>query len=694
MRKQGGRETVWLSQRLVMATCELQEEYLRTVVRKRYKATVRPCHRHHNTLPDTGKSWRWARLNGGFYYDLARLPNRQPACYRDYFGDAEALIKHYHAALAEESHRALDKELKEFIKMRYQYYLKEYADCTGVQQAALAKACAVLDFTAARLEGAEKPCRVYREVCAAVSRQDLRYLPKNERVLRQKVECITKQGQTSAQVVRLPRAGNTNASRFHDPAITACAIKMRAMPQNYTNEFIIRTIQNAYRARGQKVPSRRWFGMKVFEHPRTKYLTAAQRYGQGSRKAFEQTGYIPMQNALFAGDCWQLDATRVNMIEHTMPRASLRGRDNSAGKGFLFIVAVRDVHSGDLLGYSFDYSENRWSVLNALKMAVENTGYLPFELVTDRFPGHNTDEVKRIMTSLKHIGTRVTTTHRPTGKAHLERAFSTLQTVFMQKSQYYYGQGVQSRRPYAHRAPEYLKEVRKQAAKEGFDFAAAWQQAVSVVESYRNTKLSHYSRKHAGLHKSPAELHHESQKPNTTKLEAHQISMLFGLKKKVSIKHNGQIRTEIQKAEYIYHVDDFEVQANHKEVVLSYDLEDPDKVFLFKERDGMLVYLCQACRFRKPQPYGPGRENGKIAAARLRLKDIEQRKVQALKEALAAAGNEVELMMGPFTEKTAAEEAETARMLLPETEQTGYKKAAGIEFNGDLDIDDYIINQL
>ena len=193
-------------------------------------------------------------------------------------------------------------------------------------------------------------------------------------------------------------------------------MKMRAMPQNYTNEFIIRTIQNAYKVRGQKVPGRRWFGMKVFEQPKTKYLTATGRYGQGSRKAFEQTGYIPMQNALFAGDCWQVDATRVNMIEHAKDK----------GKGFLFIVAVRDVYSGDLLGYNFDYSENRWAVMAALKMAVQNTGYLPYELVTDRFPGHNTDEVKRIMNSLKRMGTEVTITHRPTGKAHLERSFSTL----------------------------------------------------------------------------------------------------------------------------------------------------------------------------------------------------------------------------------------------------------------------------
>lgn len=260
----------------------------------------------------------------------------------------------------------------------------------------------------------------------------------------------------------------------------------------------------------------------------------------------------------------------------------------------------------------------------------------------------------------------------------------------MQKSEYYYGEGVQSRRPYAHRAPEYLKELRKEAVKSGFDFAAAWHQAVSIVESYRNTQLSAYSRKHQGLHKSPAELHQESEKPSVTKLEAHQISMLFGLKKKVSLKHNGQIRTDIQKAEYIYHVDNFEVQANHKEVILSYDLEDLDTVYLFKQRGDLLVYLCEAGQFRKPQPYGPGKETANIAAAILRLQGIEKRKEEELKKATAAAAGEVELMMGRFTEKAEAEEAETARLLLPEKEQkTTYKKAVGDDLTGSLDINTY-----
>ncbi|TSE08651.1 transposase family protein, partial [Aquimarina algiphila] len=166
----------------------------------------------------------------------------------------------------------------------------------------------------------------------------------------------------------------------------------------------------------------------------------------------------------------------MNLIEHT--------KDDKS-KGFLFVIAVKDVHSGDILGYSFDYSENRWSVTNALKMAVENTGYLPYEIVADRFPGHNTKEVKALTHNLSLMGVKMTVTHKATGKPHVERGFGTIQSVFMQESKYYYGEGIQSRRASAHRSPEYLKEIRKESRKEGFGLTEAYNESQHIIEAFR-----------------------------------------------------------------------------------------------------------------------------------------------------------------------------------------------------------------
>ena len=684
-------DTTWISQRLIIQVCDISEKHLRTVCRDRYKSSVTPCHRHHNILPDTGKSWRWAKIKNEFYYDLNRIPNRKPTCYRDRFGDVDALHKNYEIAMKASFESNFDANFFYFIKNNYERYIHHYIEHTTVQRVALAKACAVLTYAIKYLNDNPdlKPNVVYKDICAAVARKDLRYIPKHYKKFRLKIKSIIKDGFDVEQIIKLPRYKNTSALVFDDPELISCAIKMRAMPQNYSGAYIARTIQNNLKLRGKKAPGLRWFGTNVFEQQKVKFLTDSERYGKGSRKAFENTGYIPMENALFAGDCWQIDATRVNLIEHTK---------HDKSKGFLFIIAVRDVHSGDIIGHSFDYSENRWSVVNAIKMAVENTGYLPFELVADRFPGHNTDEVKLLITHLKAMGVKITITHKATGKAHVERGFSTLQTVFMQDTKYYYGEGIQSRRAYAHRSPEYLKEIRKEANKEGFDLTDAYNEAEEIVEAYRTTKLSFYSRKHSSLDKSPMMLHNESDKPNVKELREHQISMLFGLKKKVSIKHNGQIKTEIQKAEYIYHIDDFDIYSNYKQVILSYDLNNLDKVHLFKPSGNLFIYLAEAQLFEKPQPYGPQAEFDKIAKAKQRLKDIEALKEKELTKLTTGTGaNELDLMMGRFTHKQSAENAETVR-ILNDIENKPIKKAVGSDVNTsnsfDIDLDDLITNQL
>ena len=679
--------TVWLSQNLVASICDLTENFHR-VVKNKYKQSVQPCHRHHNILPDTKKSWRWAKINHDYYYDLKRIPNRKPTNYRDLFGDPDTLIQSYKLAMSSQESNLLTAELTSFVNERYSHHLEHYSNCTTVQRTALAKACAVLEFTIDYKENLDlKGNKIYRDICAIVEQKDMCYLPKNYRKFKEKIDALT-EGADISEVIKLPRSGNNNALIFDDPELEAAALKLRSYNENFTNEYIIRKIQDLCAIKGRRVPGRRWFGQKVFEQQKTKFLTDSLRFGFNSRKAFENTGYIPLANALYAGDCWQIDATRMNLIEHT--------KDDKS-KGFLFVIAVKDVHSGDILGYSFDYSENRWSVTNALKMAVENTGYLPYEIVADRFPGHNTKEVKALTHNLSLMGVKMTVTHKATGKPHVERGFGTIQSVFMQESKYYYGEGIQSRRASAHRSPEYLKEIRKESRKEGFGLTEAYNESQHIIEAFRATPLSYYSRKHAKVDKSPKVIHDNCEKPNIKKLEAHQISMLFGLKKEISIKHNGMIKTDIQKGEYIYHVDDFEVMSHEKQVVMSYDLEDLTNVHLFKQKGDMLVYLGDAELFEKPQPYGPQAEHAKISKEKQRLKTIEERKAAELAQTIGIS-NEIDLLMGRFTNKSASENAETLRFLNGLDEPIEQKRTANSDLHtndgSDIDLDSLLTGQL
>lgn len=85
--------TLWVSERYI---CEMlgsnMEEYLRRRARFGYRQSVSPCHQSKDILPDTGKSWRYARINGQFYYDFDRIPDRKDTQFRTRLGDKDTLL--------------------------------------------------------------------------------------------------------------------------------------------------------------------------------------------------------------------------------------------------------------------------------------------------------------------------------------------------------------------------------------------------------------------------------------------------------------------------------------------------------------------------------------------------------------------------------------------------------------------------
>lgn len=113
IRQTNGTESLWISQRLLMEVCEVSEEFLRTTARKRYKTTVRKCDRvkAKDFMPDSGKAWRWAKVNNSFYYCYSNIPDRQPTEYRSKLGTKEAL-----KAALKEVLGSLKVDLKQNIK--------------------------------------------------------------------------------------------------------------------------------------------------------------------------------------------------------------------------------------------------------------------------------------------------------------------------------------------------------------------------------------------------------------------------------------------------------------------------------------------------------------------------------------------------------------------------------------------------
>lgn len=83
--------TYWINQR-VLYILEMSEEYgwkkrsdyKNTLSRRQLKKAAS------GVMPDTGRSWRWARFDGEFYYDYDRIPDRIPAFYKSRLPKKEA----------------------------------------------------------------------------------------------------------------------------------------------------------------------------------------------------------------------------------------------------------------------------------------------------------------------------------------------------------------------------------------------------------------------------------------------------------------------------------------------------------------------------------------------------------------------------------------------------------------------------
>lgn len=643
---------LWLSQSYLLALLpDLSEDYLRAKARPQYKASVQPCHHSKSFLPNSGKSWRWAKHNGSFFYDYDSIPDKQPACYASQLPSRNKLIELFKATQKEADEQPLESFIKPFLNDHYREFLPCYGDCSKQQQENLAKAAAALKaaceyFTTNNLSFNKND--FFKQFAAIQQAMQLPYTRKNYRRFKEQVELVILKDQPVTDIIKLPREDNQNASvHCEDAELASWIIQMRMMGENYTNAYMIRKLQYMCTITEKPMPSTRTIG-HVLEQHNTNWLTAAGRYGAKGKHGRMYRGYIPLSNALYAGDCWQVDGTRVNLIDF-----KLNGKNV-----FLYIVAVRDVHSGDVLGYSFDLSENRWNVHAALKAAAEEAGYLPYQIIFDRFPGHNTPEMKALFADMENRGVKISFTHTATGKAKLERWFSTAQQVFMQESNYYYGEGVQSRNKFAHRSKETLKRMKAAATQDGWDFDKAVNEACKIIEAYRTTKLSYYSRKYKTIDKSPELLHTECEKPNVTILEEHQIVYLFGMRTKRKFEGEGLLTLQIQNYPFSYRCADPAVVSMHETVTICYNLEDISTIHLYEISDKPLKKYLGTAEEVSVQVYGPDGEWKKLQQQKTIIANMQQERMRQL-GMKRVAGDDVTILLQGVVDKDDYEAAET-----------------------------------
>lgn len=531
-------------------------------------------------------------------------------------------------------------------------YLKYYAVSYDASRAAsLATAASLLEaiVEVIRMENLNLKKRwFFDDLQEILTIWKVKDLPKSSKRIREKVLHLLESGQKITDVVHPHYEGNANAVRYDDAEIMAWMVVMRDSGKNYTNAFIIRHIQEICTMVGKAIPSQAWFET-IFASQEMKMLTTG-RYGKRGRRAALYQGYNPVLRAIFGGDCWQVDGSRVNLVNWF----------DANGKAiFLYVVVIRDLMSGKIIARTYCLGEDRWVYLDVFKQALTNAGYMPHQVVCDQFPGHNTLEWMTFQKRMEDEGCEFTFTSRAQGKAQVERWFSTMQTVFAAHSLFYYGEGVLSTRPHAHRSKEELTTARKQARLEGWNFDLAADESEKILEAYNSTKLCKYSRKWRNVEKSPTELHDSCEKPHVNHLQAPQIARLSWSRTEKKVA-NYMISPIVDGVEYHFGTEDLNILFE-KRVIVCYDSNDLSHVHLFEDT-AFEKYLGRAERVWEAQLFGADKDYTALTASKERNKRINKQLAER-KEALIAPiqgdSGMLNILMGGFASKADLEQSES-----------------------------------
>ncbi len=672
------KEHIILKKHKGITTLWLAEEYLIEATGVSYDYLLKNRH--------ITKAWDFKTINGIRYYNYNTIPNRKPTYYRSQLPNIDELLD---VAENKATKVADYHDYFELALTNYLAFSKYYSNIDQEHKVKLCKSAAVVAYTLQYIHDTgynTKKFQLFDEMAALISEYQLSYIPMNRRRIKEKI-LLAEAGTPINEIVKMPRIGNANASKYIDDSqIEKWIYELASNPKNFSDAYIIRKITELCNIQGRKIPSQETIRQKLVNRE-TRFLTSVIRHGTGTRAAADYEGTIPIASAPFAGDCWQVDATRINMIGHERT-IHIDGKTIKTVSN-LMVCAVIDIYSGCCLGYSFDYAENHAMIANALKMAVTTAGYLPYEIVMDRYPGHNKPEGIALRETLETMGVKITITHKPTSKGVIERWFNTMQQVEMQGSDYYYGEGIKSTHKFAHVSPEYLANIKKKAKQEGYSLHDTIVEYSGMIEVHNARLYSEYSKKYRFLNNSPKLLHDESDKPNVQFVNSCQINHLFGGKTDLKVPANGILELTFRHLKHYYLIEDYNIIANYPRVCVSYDPENMESVEVYRHvKDSTwLIHLCTAKQFTPINVYGPQAEFNKLQKIKQHQQKIEAKRLAKLQEKLNIEteendipnvfeyyNDESEMNMGMHTIKKAAGDFEDIEINGDSAKRSIYKQ--------------------
>jgi transposase InsO family protein len=309
---------------------------------------------------------------------------------------------------------------------------------------------------------------------------------------------------------------------------------------------------------------------RYFTNPTVKNLVFQKR-NRGDVDAL--TGFFPFLDRLRCSQRnmqWQLDADRI-------PFHCNEG--GTAIKPVYYLVV--DNHSGDAIGYSLSLSENGASAVDAIRMAVYNTGCLPYELLTDNAPCYLSDEFKSLITLAEFYGCRYRTARikNPNDKSVVEQTFRSIHAIFRTISGYI-GHRVKARR----RDSFPNEEQKKLAAKPEYirDYCGIAAMLPDAIIRFRNHSFSG----------KPCikQVYDSSLSPKDGILELWKIGKLFWVTEQMKVRGN-RIKFKYKGLEYKFRILDTRLGLKVNGTVVSgrFSPFDPSRLLIYHRMTDVFI---------------------------------------------------------------------------------------------------------
>lgn len=413
-RSEQGSKTLWINQRLISETCNLSEEYL-WKIRSLYKQSLPPSHQNFDILPDNGKAWRWAKMNGAFYYALNRIPNRAPKYYRDMLPTEDELFRlmdtmqvRTKGEAVEFIKREIAGKVNEFLKSDDVQYFKYESEPSFTQdkavQLAESKAWCQLIYTFInsgkyRTLGVNRKEHFYQLCTDIISplrleglhiktakslRKKLHYFPALDELAQRQYLASSKYGNQNARKIGKFKLVDTITGEILDFDIHEAIMFNLYMNPGQPQKEELLPLWEDYKETLAEFTVEPAMAYRTFcqycSRFDTDLATAKARHGKDYYSKHYLT-YVPSEPLKYAHSLFAGDGSATVAYKYY-------DKDGKCCRMNLYVILISDVASRNIAGWAPAregmHNETPRMVEQAVKMAVKAGGYQTmFEIVTD-----------------------------------------------------------------------------------------------------------------------------------------------------------------------------------------------------------------------------------------------------------------------------------------------------------------------